>query len=411
MQGKQSIAVMVALLLHATAAGAQVTETPNLLFNGFGTVGVIHSDEDQADFVSSTLAPDGAGHTRNWSFEVDSRLGLQLTANLTPRLSGVMQVVAEQRHDDSYSPLVEWANFKFDITPDWSVRAGRIVLPVFMASEYRKVGYAIPWVRPPAEVYRLVPVGSNDGIDVSYRTHFGEVTNTLRGNYGRKDVTTASGGKVRAREGVTVTDTLERGPLTLFAGYTRARVTVEEVQPLFDAIAQFGPQGAALAERYDADDKRVEILSIGARHDPGDWFVMGEWARSSSRSFLGDKRGWYLTGGYRFGPVTPYITLARARVESVTSDPGLAVAGLPPALAAQAAALNATLNTLLARAPEQQSLSLGVRWDFARNVALKLQFDHLDLDAGSAGILVNEQPGFRRGGAVSLFSATLDFVF
>jgi len=411
MQGKQSVAVMVALLLHATAAGAQATETPNLLFNGFGTVGVIHSDEDQADFVPNIFASDGAGHTRDWSFEVDSRLGLQLTTNLTPRLSGVVQVVAEQRHDDSYSPLVEWANFKFDITPDWSVRAGRIVLPIFMVSEYRKVGYAIPWVRPPVEVYRLVPVGSNDGIDVTYRTHFGEATNTLSGNYGRKDVTTASGGKVRARDGVTVTDTLERGPLTLFAGYTRTRVTIEEAQPLFDAIVQFGPQGAALAERYDADGKHLEIMRVGARYDPGDWFVMGEWARSSSRTFIGDKRAWYLTGGYRFGSVTPYITLARARVETVTSDPGLAVAGLPPPRAAQAAALNATLNRLLGSAPEQQSLSLGVRWDFARNFALKVQFDHLNLDAGSAGVLVNEQPGFRRGGTASLFSATVDFVF
>jgi hypothetical protein len=35
----------------------------------------------------------------------------------------------------------------------------------------------------------------------------------------------------------------------------------------------------------------------------------------------------------------------------------------------------------------------------------------VDLSAGSPGVLVNLQSGFRRGGSVSLFSLALDFVF
>jgi hypothetical protein len=147
------------------------------------------------------------------------------------------------------------------------------------------------------------------------------------------------------------------------------------------------------------------------RYDPGDWFVMGELAHANSRTYIGDVRGWYVTGGYRFGAVTPYVTLARVSLDSSTSDPGLSLGGLPPPLAAQAAALNGALNGLLESEPRQKSVTLGARWDFTRNAALKVQYERLDLDQGSPGVLSNTQPGFEPGGRVDLFSVSLDFVF
>lgn len=406
-------ALAVTVLVHLSVAGADDTDSSRITLNGFGTLGVVHSDEEQADFVSNQFAPDGAGFTRAWSPEVDSRLGLQLTAILTPRLTGILQLIAEQRYDDSYTPSVEWANLKYDITPDLSVRVGRMVQSSLMVSEYRKVGYATPWVRPPEEVYRMIPVTNFDGIDLSFRSHFDGFTNTLQGAYGRKDATLPGGGTVKARDAVTLSDTLEWGAVTLFASYSRYRVTIddENLNTLFDGFRQFGPEGDAIANRYDFDNKRVEVMAVGAGYDPGDWFVMGEWARSKRRNFLGDSRGWYLTGGYRFGAVTPYVTLARVRVVSSTSDPGLALGGLPPPFAAQAGALNAALNGFLGSVAQQKSLTLGARWDFARNMALKLQYERLDLDDGSPGVLVNTQPGFEPGGRVDLFSISLDFVF
>ncbi len=412
--GKLLIAAAAAMLVCVTAAGAQAAETPKFSFNGFGTLGVVHSDEDQADFASSSIVPDGAGYTRDWSTEVDSVLGLQFTANLTPRLTGILQVVSEQRYDETYTPVVEWANLKFDITPDLSVRAGRMVQQTFMVSEYRKVRYATPWIRPPKEVYGIIPVTNADGIDVSYRFRFDGFTNTLRALYGTNDVDIPDGGEVSSRDIVELSNTLERGAATLFASYSRSRLTIEDFNPLFDAFRQFGAQGQAIADRYDVDGKRFEIMSLGLRYDPGEWFVMGEWAWLNSRTFLGDSEGWYITGGYRFGEVTPYMTLARARARSDTSVPGLSPAGLPPAQAAQAQGLNAALNQMLmmgGAAAQQKSISVGVRWDFIRNAALKVQYQYLDLDDGSPGVLTNTQPGFEPGGSVNLFSAAIDFVF
>lgn len=409
--GKLIIATAAAMLVWVTAAGAQVAETPNFSFNGFGTLGVVHSDEDQADFASSLLAPDGAGYTRDWSPEVDSVLGLQLTANLTPRFTGILQVVSQQRYDETYTPEVEWANLKFDITPDVSVRAGRMVQQTFMVSEYRKVRYATPWIRPPKEVYDMIPVTKADGIDVSYRFRFKGSTHNLRALYGIRDVNLPDGSEASVRDGLVLSDTLEWGAATLFASYGRFRLTMEGFNPFFDAFRQFGAEGEAIADRYDVDGKRFEIMSFGVRYDPGDWFVMGELARSNSRAFIGNTEGWYITGGYRFGELTPYLTLARVRAHGDTSDPGLSPAGLSPAQAAQTQGLNAALNQLLGSVAQQKSIAVGVRWDFIRNAALKAQYQYLDLDDGSPGVLTNTQPGFEPGGAVNLFSAAIDFVF
>jgi hypothetical protein len=46
-----------------------------------------------------------------------------------------------------------------------------------------------------------------------------------------------------------------------------------------------------------------------------------------------------------------------------------------------------------------------VRWDFWRNAALKVQYDRIDLAAGSRGTFGNVQPDFPLGGKVQVSSA------
>lgn len=399
------------LLLQMAHANAASEDAPFLDFSAYGSAGVVYSNEERADFVSTTLAPEGAGATGDWSFEPDSRLGLQFIADLTSKLSATVQFVTEQRYDDTWTPTLEWANLKYQATPDIYLRVGRIVLPGLMASEYRKVGYALPWIRPPLEVYGIQPVSNSDGLDAGYEFRLGSFTNTVRFNYGRKDVKSPNGSESQARDIWGLTGTAETGPLTLHLGYQTADVTVPATQPLFDGFRQFGPPGQAIADRFDFDGKSLKMIGLGARYDPGAWFATGEWTRFESRTFVGDRYGWYVTAGRRFNTLTPYLTVAGVESSSATSDPGLNVAGLPPPLAVPAQALNAALNDLLGSAPQQKSLALGLRWDFTRNFALKVQYDHIDMDKGSSGFLTNEQPDFAPGGSVSVFSATIDFVY
>jgi hypothetical protein len=118
-----------------------------------------------------------------------------------------------------------------------------------------------------------------------------------------------------------------------------------------------------------------------------------------------------VSGGYRIAKFTPYLSYASVKPNSKTSDPGLDVSTLPPFLQGPAAGLNAGLNAILATAADQKTISLGARWDVMKNIDLKLQYDHVDLGAGSAGTLINIQPNFQRGGEVNLFSIAIDFVW
>tara|TARA_R110002049_G_scaffold272691_1_gene450319 strand:+ start:114 stop:1352 length:1239 start_codon:yes stop_codon:yes gene_type:complete len=407
------LAAFSLMLLHTTGGWAQESQYPKWHFNGYGTLGVVHSSEDQADFVADVFDPDGAGYNSELSPEVDSRLGLQATVEITPDLVTFGQIIFEQRYDGTWKPDLEWANIRYDFSERLSARVGRMVLPTFLTSEFRKVGYALPWIRPPLEVYRQLPVSSADAISVGYRFRTGDFNHHLQALYGRRDLDLPGddSGEVKARELASLSYTLERGAMTFISSYSTSELTVESFDPLFNGFRQFGPAGEAIAKRYAVENKRSKLFSVGAQYDPGDWFVMGEMTRSTHRSVLGDSYGMYVTGGYRFGAVIPYLTLALVDIDSDTSDPGLPVEDLPPALAGPAGALNAGLNDLLASPPAQTSASLGARWDFAPNFTLKLQFDHLQLDDDSAGLLIDTQPGFEPGGTVMLYSASIDFVF
>jgi hypothetical protein len=100
------------------------------------------------------------------------------------------------------------------------------------------------------------------------------------------------------------------------------------------------------------------------------------------------------------------------RAHGTTSDPGLPLGSLPPSATATAAALDAALDaSLAARGKTQRTISFGGRWDLFSNGALKLQFDRTHHGAGSAGSLVNLQPGFQPGGKVDVISANFSFVY
>jgi hypothetical protein len=412
MSNKLTIPALIAVMLYPAGALADEAGTGMFSFNGFGTLGVVHSSDDRADFTASNYEPNGAGYTRGWSPTVDSLIGGQVTATFTPQLSAVVQLIAQQNYNDTYWPHVEWANIKYQFNPDVDVRIGRIVQPSFMVSDSRRVGYTTPWVRPPTEVYSVNPVTYLDGVDASYRLHRGAVTSTLQADYG-KDLSFQfpAGDHLDASSAWGIFDNTEYGAALLHLGYVHATITLHSpADALFDDFRQFGPQGIAIAQAYEVVDKFVTLLSIGASYDSGQWLGMGEWVRSRSDSLIGVSSAWYVSGGYRVGHFTPYVTYAQV-TSRITAAAGLNSADLPASVAPLAAALNSGLDAAIASRPAQYTSSVGVRWDFMKDFDLKLQFDRINLGAGSDGTLINIQPGFQPGSTLYLFSAALDFVF
>jgi hypothetical protein len=418
--------VLAVIAAHSAGASAADTEHSMFSFNAFGTIGIVHSNEDQADFVGSVFQPDGAGYSHAWDIGPDTKLAGQVQAKFSDRFSAILQVVAQHQYDDTYTPGVEWANLKFAVTDNLDIRAGRVVLPGFMVSETRLVGYANPWIRPPQEVYSINSITSSDGGDITYRAKLGRAQNTLSGFYGNSEAKLDSG-VVKATPVWGINDTVVLGDLTLRAGYVSLLIDIElkgsTLDPLYsgltglgNALNSFGftTQGAqalALVEKYKLTDIALKSTTLSASYDPGNWFVMAEGTLYKGTRFFSDSKAGYVTGGYRIAKFTPYVTVSSIKTD-VKNEPGISTTGLPGGFAAGATALNAGLNTSKENfAATQRSASIGLRWDFMGSADLKVQYDRLSVGDNSSGRFGNTQPGFVTGGDADIVSIAVDFVY
>ncbi|MDB5747580.1 MAG: hypothetical protein JWP72_2428, partial [Massilia sp.] len=325
--------------------------------------------------------------------------------------SAVIQVVSEQRLDRSYEPRVEWANIKYQATPELALRLGRIALPMFIAADYRKVSYAYPWARMPLEVYGVLPISNSDGADLTWHWEGEALRSTTQVFYGYTDMKLSGSAHVRGNAITGLSHTLERGAFSARASLLTTRVTLTLFPELFRSLDAFGPQGRDIAGRVAVEDKRATAMSVGLDYDPGQWFVTGEAGRTKTKSYLGSTRSMYASAGYRHGDFTPYAGYARVWGTPPEGVNALPLAGLPPAHALAGAMLNAGVAAMLRTVPSQSTLTAGLRWDVAPNMALKLQHERVTPRSGSRGMLINSAPGFRSGRTAQVSSIVLDFVF
>jgi hypothetical protein len=402
-----------ALFFAGICAGpVQAQMAPEFRFSGFGTLGAVHSDSRLADFTNSTVQPNGAGFTRPTSMTPDTKLGVQLDAIFNNSLSAVAQVVSQQNYNNSFTPEFEWANVKWRVNENLSVRVGRIAAPTFMLSDTRLIGYSQTFVRPPVEVYAVHPITRNDGFDLMYSSEIGSVHNTAQAFYGKTEARVPQA-KAKTDPGWGLNDTVQWGDLSVRAGYTsnRSKIDSPQYQQLIDAYRALSnvlppplnAEAERLANTYDSNGKTTQFISLGGIYDPGKYFVMSEFVQVLGSATEADSKDWYVAGGWRFGNFTPYVMYAQAR-GNIPVEPGLPVPGLAP--------LNAGLNMALNNSVSgsQDTATLGVRWNFYRNMDLKAQYDHVQTRRNSGGRFENVQPGFA-GSSVNLFSLALDFIF
>lgn len=410
--------VTVAVLAASASllSGTAYADGPQFRFSGYGTVAATHFSDDNSDFVGNIFQPDGAGHTKSVSFEPDSMLGAQLDAVFNDKLSAVLQVVVQHQYDDKFRPAVEWANVKYQFTPEFSMRLGRIAAPSYLLSESRFVGYANPWLRPPLEAYSVLSITSNDGIDATYRRQFGSVTNTLQVYYGTSTAKLPTG-KVKSNPAWGLNNVVEMGDLTMRIGYTNVKLDADipSVDPLLGGLAQTAAQTAivlpavsaqatGLLNKYKLDGMSLSAVALGASYNPSNWFLMSEVVLFKGDGFLSDSTSWYVSSGYRFGNFTPYITHSRTKAH-IDHETGMTP--VSPGIVALNDGLNQTLNQFT---PTQYTNSIGLRWDFRKNMAFKTQYDFVKIGDGSNG-RSKTFPGLTPDKNPKVFSVAIDFVF
>lgn len=249
---KLSVAVSTALVvayLPVQADDGGLGGGPEVKLRGFGTFGVVRNTNSNLDFMDNLSQSRGAGYSHKWDFGVDSKLAVQADGKFNDKLSASWQVMSQRQTDDTYRPMTEMAFMKYQATGDVNIRVGRLPAPLFMVSEYRKVGYVNPWVRQPNEVYFQVPFNSMDGGDVSYQLSSGDFTGNFQLAAGTmRKATVQSEGDIstlRGDNGLSLNFVGEYGPFTFRIGHSRTKITYtgESISRLYNGLQQIAAYG------------------------------------------------------------------------------------------------------------------------------------------------------------------------
>ena len=321
----------------------------------------------------------------------------------------MLQAVSRYRHDGTFNPEISWAFVKFDPDPRWSLRAGRLGTEFFMLADSRLVGYSYLTVRPPGDYFWSLPFQHVDGVDLALTVPL--AGGLLRGKAfaGASSEKMPLADRTWKLDGSLMTGAFadfQRGPWQARVAY--ARIRFNDNLPTDDLLAALRATGAASAREaaraLTVADSHSDYTSFGLVYDDGPWQaqLMLNRVEHSSRAFQPADSG-YLLAGRRFASLTPYVGYSWVSSRSRQVPTGLPDVG-------PLTALNAAVAQVLADSHAHQHTSfVGVRWDFASNLAMKVQWDRIRGESASIFPYRWEKPGWN--GRLDVFSLTFDFVF
>lgn len=392
---KRAILACAAAQLIALPVMAEPESASAFSLQGFGTLGMARTTTNDEEFVRDLSQPRGI--RKEWSGLIDSVIGLQGAWRVNPQLEAVLQATSRYRYDKTFTPEIAWAYLKYDPLPNLSLRGGRLGTEFFMMADSRWVGYSFLTVRPPGDYFWYLPFYSIHGADAAISIPLGENVLRAKAFYGRSD------GRIPlADEQWDIAGSpMVGGYFEYQVGAWQARASYANIRfkndlPIAQVLKkQFGvtlnPLDAAFLATHDT---RTHYYSLGLVYDRGPWqaqLMLNHIDQGSNA--LESSDGGYALLGYRINQVTPYLgyswVLSRSRGKA------------PSAIAAY---------VMQDSRSDQQTTFAGMRWDVARNVALKAQWDGIRGEPSSL-FPYRQDNRARWDGRMDVFSVTMDFVF
>lgn len=414
---RHRLALFASLVLISNASLAE--SEPDLSakrfeLGGFGTLGVAQSDTNAARFSRDQTQPKGIGNKLDG--KLDSLIGIQANFRATDSLELVTQAISRYGPQGDFRPEISWAFAKYSLASDNLVlRAGRTGLELYMLADSRHVGYSYLTVRPPVDFFGGLAFHFIDGADLVGTLPLADGILKIKAFAGQAD-------ELAPIENGSAILSLRGNPIYgLYADYqhnhwqwraTYAQMTFKHDLPvpvatLQSALNQTGvPSALALAKSLSLTDTTSRFYSLGAVYDRGPLLVQAMLSQINHESLIyQNTQAGYLITGYRIGEFTPFAAYAwsKSKTKQLSS-------GLPDDNGGPLSQLNAGLAGAQARVhTDQHTYTLGSRWDFYRNMALKAQIDFIRGKPDSVFLYSSTTPDFN--GKVNVFSLALDFVF
>lgn len=310
--------------------------------------------DDPATPFANEADPVYQGFDGDPTFTSLSSAGLQVDARINDRVSGTVQFFSDGSED--FDTKVEWAYITYRPTSSVSLRAGQLVLPLYMHSQYQTVGYAYNWISLPQEVYATAPVRTLQGVDITWQFSTGDVAHSLNLAVGNQtlDQTIVVPVTYEVNRSANLNLTSTVGDFTLWLGASTASIDL----PLPNLPIITGNPLLPDFSPYSMEDDEGLFTSVGIQYDNGALVFNAERVELDFETdWAATNVGQYALLGYRFGRFLPSVTWA-----SVTDDGYDDIAADP--IAAD------LYNSIASR---QKSWTFGVRADLDGGVALKAE--------------------------------------
>jgi hypothetical protein len=417
----RSLLKCVWAVLALSSLGSFAGDYPSQHFSGFASLGLVSNDNPDLTFRRDITQREGSVDG-DLEWRTDSLVGLQWHADWVRQLETTVQFVLKDRLDNTAEKSLEWGFVGYKPMDDLSIRIGRMGADVFLLSDYRQVNYAMPWVRPPPDYYGFISYYHFDGMDINKRFDFNESTLSLKLSYGNTnevfppafagagsfelDFDSAGFIAVYEWESWKFRMVLGKASINNSAAPTQLSSALSSLEP-------FWPEAKILSDGFDIKDKNFTHRGIGVAYDDNVWWLQSELSKVTATSFLiPSSRFFYASIGRHFGDVSLFITRGRAspiNEPSHVSPPQ----GYPSPLAETLAAVGQGVDTAInSTRGHQDSMGLGMRWDFKPKMALKFQIDQFKIKENGSNLWLKTNPALiNAGGDAKVVSMSLDVLF
>ncbi|MDD1609063.1 MAG: hypothetical protein LUO95_00225 [Methylococcaceae bacterium] len=409
----------VLFLLILLSVGTDIAMADSLSswsLKGFGTLAATGTDTDKIGFYRDKSQTQDANS--GWGITNDSQLGLQVDWQASDSLHATLQWIARDHAGNFFEQNLDWAFLRWSLGNDLDIRLGRLGVGVFSLSDYRNIGYTYPWIRPPHEVYSTIPYYHFDGADITKKFSLGEegiLSVKIYGGYSFNQLPTQTAGVHNQQSPATGANiSYENGNWQARLGYTYATITsnppIQDILTPINspAFAQAWPDLKQIIPEITMRGKAYHFGSVGLAYDDSIWLAQMEAVYIGSNILWSPPRtSAYLSLGRRFSTVTLYSLLGIAKSFQHNIDVPDPLIANPALLKEQQRLSNVLNNTAI----NEQSISIGTRWDFYENMALKTQWDHYWLGKNNGPQQWQQSVGESTPNTVNVMSVSIDFIF
>jgi len=412
----KSLAGFVLLFMASSFAMADITNR----FSGFASIGLVSNDNPDLVFRRDVTQFNGS-YNGDVDWHSDSLLGLQWQTQWSYQLETTAQLVLKDRIENDLNNSLEWAFVRYRPLDGLDIRLGRMGTDIFMLSDYRQVGYALPWVRPPQDTYGLLSFYHFDGVDINKRFDLDNSALNIKAFYGRSDqkypLDRDKDMSYRLIfKGAGTSINWERDEWKLRYSYANVEVQNNNPNPLIDAllaVSPYWPEAAELSQGFYTQSKHFRYNQVGMGYDNNTWWIQTEATRlNSDAGLVSSTRHFYLSIGRRIDAFTLYAIKGFIRTKNDEIQIN-APTGFPPPLNQQLGMLAAaTEQALNGSRSSQHSIGLGVRWDFTSKMALKFQAEQFNVDKNGEALWLKVNPArASQDQTAHVISVSLDMLF